>query len=602
MKEAVARLLSSRAGQAVVVPAPSQGLLPPRRLHARRAPRRRPARAAALGARHAAAARASSPTSQSRLPTRTWASSTTAPASARSSSSRTRAGPRPGTSRRASPPASAGRGAGTWRRARARRCRSPGGRTRWRSTSSPSSRCCSCSRSATPAPRAACPGQLDGGPGQADARSDAAPRRLGRERAARSSPPGTWSCGPRAARPSAARFPQLFDLSLAADDPEVAGFGGIALYRAEFDWTDETRTLLGLGTVHGVSSVRLNGKDLGTRWWGRHLYDAKGALAKGRNVLEVEVTTTLGNRMRSLKDNPVAKGWSWWFPPIPMGLVGPVQLMKPAAESSDRRGETRPYRIPDPRGTSRGVPRFIAMRPEPPAPCSPRWPESRSPSRRARRLARPRPPAAPARRRAKDAPGLPPLPEVSPRNASYTIEARLDPEKRTIAGTLVLEWRNTSDQALSTFPFHLYWNAFRNNLSTIARGEGRRAPGDRKREERTFGWTQVKSVRLLGEPEGADSRPDPHPPVPERGRERRRPHGDGGADRDARRPRRDRAASGSSGTRSCPTAASAARAGCTTTTSSRSGSRRSASSGRARGTATRSTPGRSSSRTSASTT
>ncbi len=99
----------------------------------------------------------------------------------------------------------------------------------------------------------------------------------------------------------------------------------------------------------------------------------------------------------------------------------------------------------------------------------------------------------------KDAPGLPPLPEVSPRNASYAIEARLDPDKRTITGSLVLEWRNTSDEALSTFPFHLYWNAFRNNLSTTARGEGRRAPGDRKREDRTFGWIQVKSVRLVGE-------------------------------------------------------------------------------------------------------
>jgi hypothetical protein len=135
---------------------------------------------------------------------------------------------------------------------------------------------------------------------------------------------------PAGGMPFRRRVPQLFDLSLAADDPEVAGFGGVALYRAEFDWTDESRTLLGLGTVHGVSSARLNGKDLGTRWWGRHLYDAKGALAKGRNVLEVEVTTTLGNRMRSLQDNPVAKSWSWWFPPIPMGLVGPVQLMKPA--------------------------------------------------------------------------------------------------------------------------------------------------------------------------------------------------------------------------------------------------------------------------------
>jgi hypothetical protein len=134
---------------------------------------------------------------------------------------------------------------------------------------------------------------------------------------------------PAGGAPFHRRFPQLFDLSLAAGDPEVAGFGGVALYRAEFDWTDETRTVLGLGTVHGVSSVRLNGKDLGVRWWGRHLYDATGALAHGRNVLEVEVTTTLGNRMRSLKDNPVAKSWSWWFPPISMGLVGPVQLMKP---------------------------------------------------------------------------------------------------------------------------------------------------------------------------------------------------------------------------------------------------------------------------------
>ncbi len=101
----------------------------------------------------------------------------------------------------------------------------------------------------------------------------------------------------------------------------------------------------------------------------------------------------------------------------------------------------------------------------------------------------------------KDAAFLPPLPEVSPRNASYTIAARLDPERRTLTGTLVLEWRNTSERELSTFPFHLYWNAFRNNLSTTARGEGRRAPDDRKREERTFGWIQVRTIRLLGEAE-----------------------------------------------------------------------------------------------------
>src|SRR4029450_6783792 len=88
-----------------------------------------------------------------------------------------------------------------------------------------------------------------------------------------------------------------------------------------------------------------------------------------------------------------------------------------------------------------------------------------------RHVAPPLPPPA-----GKDALGLPPLPEVSPRNASYTIETRLDPDAHRITGVLVLDWRNTSTQALSSFPFHLYWNAFRNNLSTTARGEARRAP------------------------------------------------------------------------------------------------------------------------------
>jgi hypothetical protein len=101
----------------------------------------------------------------------------------------------------------------------------------------------------------------------------------------------------------------------------------------------------------------------------------------------------------------------------------------------------------------------------------------------------------------RDAPGLPALPAVSPRNASYEIDAHLAPETHSLAGSLVLTWRNTSDQALSRFPFHLYWNAFRNNLSSSARGEGRRVPDSRRREDRTFGWIEVKSIRLLGAPE-----------------------------------------------------------------------------------------------------
>ena len=49
---------------------------------------------------------------------------------------------------------------------------------------------------------------------------------------------------------------------------------------------------------------------------------------------------------------------------------------------------------------------------------------------------------------------LPPLGHLA-RNANYTIEARLDPDRHTIEGGLVLDRRNTADVALSTFPFHL---------------------------------------------------------------------------------------------------------------------------------------------------
>jgi hypothetical protein len=94
--------------------------------------------------------------------------------------------------------------------------------------------------------------------------------------------------------------------------------------------------------------------------------------------------------------------------------------------------------------------------------------------------------------------GLPPLPAESPRNANYTIQARLDPEKHEVAGSLVLEWRNTADRPLDRFPFHLYWNAFRNNLSTSSRGGGgRRRPNVGAGEDRTFGYIDVKTVRRL---------------------------------------------------------------------------------------------------------
>jgi hypothetical protein len=122
-------------------------------------------------------------------------------------------------------------------------------------------------------------------------------------------------------------LPVLENLSL-SPDPELASFAGTLVYRTAFDVGDRPFDRLDLGEANGVTEVRLNGQPLGVRWWGRHTYDVAGVLKPGSNTLEVEVTTVLANYARSLKDNPAAQRWTWWFPPISTGLVGPVKLLK----------------------------------------------------------------------------------------------------------------------------------------------------------------------------------------------------------------------------------------------------------------------------------
>jgi hypothetical protein len=58
---------------------------------------------------------------------------------------------------------------------------------------------------------------------------------------------------------------------------------------------------------------------------------------------------------------------------------------------------------------------------------------------------------------------------LSARNASYTIDVRLDPALHTLAGRQTLEWRNISRIATSELQFHLYYNAWRDKRSTFMR-------------------------------------------------------------------------------------------------------------------------------------
>ena len=88
--------------------------------------------------------------------------------------------------------------------------------------------------------------------------------------------------------------------------------------------------------------------------------------------------------------------------------------------------------------------------------------------------------------------------DLSPRNANYTITARLDPASRTIEGEETLTWRNTSAATASTLQFHLYYNAWRNNASTWMR-EVRLAADDDPPEqaESDWGWIDIKSLKRL---------------------------------------------------------------------------------------------------------
>ena len=88
----------------------------------------------------------------------------------------------------------------------------------------------------------------------------------------------------------------------------------------------------------------------------------------------------------------------------------------------------------------------------------------------------------------------------SPRNANYSIDVRLDPERRNLTGREVLTWRNISSITTNELQFHLYFNAWKNTQSTWMRESllGRNL-GLQRRSQDAWGWIEVTAVRLLGE-------------------------------------------------------------------------------------------------------
>ncbi len=113
--------------------------------------------------------------------------------------------------------------------------------------------------------------------------------------------------------------------------PEFVSFSGTAIYRSSLNVADKSKAeCLNLGKVYGVSELIVNGKSLGIQWYGRRIYPVKDAIQNGNNTIEIKVITTMGNYMKTLKDNPIAQYWTNEKrkdqPIQSMGLIGPVTL------------------------------------------------------------------------------------------------------------------------------------------------------------------------------------------------------------------------------------------------------------------------------------
>ena len=140
---------------------------------------------------------------------------------------------------------------------------------------------------------------------------------------------GTWDIEFRHSRENWVKTIQMETLK-DLKDTDFVNFTGTAVYKQKLDSVNLKTTFLNLGQVYGVSEVLVNGKSCGIKWYGNRIYNIASFLQKGSNDLEIRVTTTMGNYMKTLIDNPTAQKFtnkkSKEQPTQSMGLVGPVTL------------------------------------------------------------------------------------------------------------------------------------------------------------------------------------------------------------------------------------------------------------------------------------
>jgi hypothetical protein len=92
---------------------------------------------------------------------------------------------------------------------------------------------------------------------------------------------------------------------------------------------------------------------------------------------------------------------------------------------------------------------------------------------------------------------------LSPRNASYTIEATLDASRHTITGSEIITWRNITTRTATDLQFHLYWNAWKHDRTTFMRERALAFGAANPPQEADRSRIDITSLRLIS-PAAAD--------------------------------------------------------------------------------------------------
>ncbi len=89
---------------------------------------------------------------------------------------------------------------------------------------------------------------------------------------------------------------------------------------------------------------------------------------------------------------------------------------------------------------------------------------------------------------------------LSERRVSYAIDAKLDPDARTVTATQRLTWRNPDSVPINELQFHLYLNAFKNAESTFMKESGGRHRGFSAEGEDSWGSIAIGRMALEDAP------------------------------------------------------------------------------------------------------